>query len=88
MKLLRVRCTGKQGVPVFRGVVLFFYFYFTFFSPPVSFKEVVAVHLKRAILLPDLELKIPCGAGDKLCTPRADGSFACVLRTRLEREVI
>lgn len=57
-------------------------------TPRLSFKEVVAVHLKRAILLLNLALKIPGGAAHGLYTPQAGGCFTCVFITGLEREVI
>lgn len=59
------------------GAVLLFLLHFFFF---LSFKEVVAVHLKiLKILLLNLELKIPGGAAYGLCSPQVGGSFhVCV----------
>lgn len=68
--------------------MLFFYFYSTFFFFFLCFKEVVAVHLKRAILMLNLELKIPGEAAHGLCSPQVGGSFMCVFITGLESEVI
>lgn len=61
--------------------------FFSFFLS-LSFKEVVAVHLKGAVLLLNLELKIPSGSAHGLCSPQAGCSFTCVFITGLEKEVI
>lgn len=51
----------------------------------LSLKETVAVHLKRAILLLNLELKIPGGAAHGLCSLQVGGSLMCQFLTGLAR---
>lgn len=74
MKLLGVRGTGKQRVPSLEGTVLFRGL-FVLHLPFLPLKETVAVRLKRAILLLNLELKIPGGAAHGLCSPQVGGSL-------------
>lgn len=53
---------------LFRGL-------FVLHLPFLPLKETVAVRLKRAILLLNLELKIPGGAAHGLCSPQVGGSL-------------